>query len=184
MGHRLSKITTRTGDKGTTGLADGSRVDKDSPRIEIIGTIDELNSLIGLILTETMPEEVCSCLIAIQHDLFDLGGGFSIPGKEGISDKQLARLDTQVEAFNENLPRLKEFILPGGSRAASLGHVARCVCRRAERRVTSLVDMDVVPELAIPYLNRLSDLLFVLSRVLNKENGQPDVLWQPGLNRE
>ena len=184
MGHRLSKITTRTGDTGTTGLADGTRVGKSSPRMHVIGTIDELNSFIGLILTEAISDEVRTSLIAIQHDLFDLGGGFSVPGHEGISDRQLARLDAQVEAFNAGLSRLKEFILPGGSRAASLGHVASCVCRRAERLVASLVDVEVVPKLAIPYLNRLSDLLFVLSRVLNKEVGQPDVLWQPGLNRE
>jgi len=184
MGHRLTKITTRTGDKGTTGLADGTRVDKNNPRIEAIGTIDELNSWIGLLLAETLPENVRSSLIAIQHDLFDLGSGFSVPGKPGISDKQLARLDAQVDAFNKDLPRLKEFILPGGSRAASLSHIARCVCRRTERRIVALAANDTVPELAIPYVNRLSDLLFVLSRVLNKENGQPDVLWQPGLNRE
>lgn len=182
MGHRLSKITTRTGDKGTTGLGDGTRVEKDSPRIEAIGAIDELNSWIGFLLAETLPDNVRSCLTVIQHNLFDLGGGLSIPGREGISEQQLAIIDNQVEDFNRNLPSLKEFILPGGSRAASISHIARCVCRRAERRIVTLASIDeTVPKLVIPYINRLSDLLFILSRVLNKENGCPDVLWQPGL---
>jgi cob(I)alamin adenosyltransferase len=183
MGTTLGKITTHRGDKGTTTLGDGTRLDKDSPRIEAVGSIDELNSWIGLMLAETLPETVRSCLTAIQHDLFDLGMGLSHPGKQGISEDQLVRLDMQVETFNRTIPRLNEFILPGGSRAASVGDVARGVCRKTERRVVSLSELDLVPELAIPYINRLSDMLFVLSRLLNKASGQPDVLWKPPSDR-
>jgi cob(I)alamin adenosyltransferase len=168
MGHRLSQIATRTGDDGTTGLGDGSRTGKDSLRITAIGEVDELNSSLGLLLTEALPETVQAALTGIQHDLFDLGGELCIPGFENVSDAQVLRLDQLLAQFNADLPRLEEFILPGGARAAALAHVTRTVCRRAERAV----------------VNRLSDLLFVLARVLNRAAGGTDVLWQQGKNRK
>ena len=177
MGHRLSRIVTRTGDAGTTGLADGSRVAKDSPRIEAIGTIDELNSWIGVVLAERLPPPFDALLTDIQHDLFDLGGGLSIPGHEAITPAHVARLEKAVEEHNASLPALKEFILPGGTRAAALMHVARTVCRRAERSVVTLATTDASAAPARIYVNRLSDLLFVLARALNRANGAPDVLW-------
>jgi cob(I)alamin adenosyltransferase len=177
---RLTKITTRTGDDGTTGLADGSRLPKDSPRIEAIGAVDELNSQIGLMLTEELPQAVRDCLAAIQHELFDLGGELATPGRSFISAKQVAHLDALTEQFNADLSPLKEFILPGGSRAAALCHVARTVCRRAERNCVALAHKESASPAALQYLNRLSDLLFVLCRVVNGNSGQPDVLWQPG----
>jgi cob(I)alamin adenosyltransferase len=134
MGHRLSRIVTRTGDAGTTGLGDGSRVPKDAPRIEAIGSVDELNSTLGVLLAEPLPEPVAQCLVAVQHDLFDLGGELSIPGHTAVTDAHVARLEDAVEHFNADLAPLKEFILPGGTRAAAAAHVARTVCRRAERR--------------------------------------------------
>ena len=178
MGHRLSRIVTRTGDGGTTGLGDGSRVAKDSPRIAAIGTVDELNSTIGVILAEPVPEAVAACLTAVQHDLFDLGGELSIPGAAAIGDAHVARLEADVERFNAELPPLKEFILPGGTRAAALAHVARTVCRRAERSLISASATEAVTGLARIYLNRLSDLLFVLARTLNRAEGRADVLWR------
>jgi cob(I)alamin adenosyltransferase len=182
MGHRLSKIYTRTGDSGTTGLGDGSRTAKDSVRIEAIGAVDELNSAIGVLLAEPVNAEVRDCLIDIQHDLFDLGGELSIPGYLSITAGHAKRLEAVLDGFNAALAPLKEFILPGGSRAAALAHVARAVCRRAERRVVSLAGADQIsPELQ-RYLNRLSDLLFVLCRVLNRDAGECDVLWQKGKN--
>jgi cob(I)alamin adenosyltransferase len=182
MGHRLSKIYTRTGDSGTTGLGDGSRTAKDSVRIEAIGAVDELNSAIGVLLAEPVNAEVRDCLIDIQHDLFDLGGELSIPGYLSITAGHAKRLEAALDGFNAALAPLKEFILPGGSRAAALAHVARAVCRRAERRVVSLAGSDQIsPELQ-RYLNRLSDLLFVLCRVLNRDAGECDVLWQKGKN--
>jgi cob(I)alamin adenosyltransferase len=189
MANRLSKIYTRTGDRGETGLADGSRVAKDSPRIEAIGTIDELNSCIGVLLAEAMPDELRARLSNVQNDLFDLGGELSVPGHDILSPSHVARLETALDAFNAALPPLKDFILPGGSRAAALAHVARTVCRRAERRVITLAltQGESVPALACPYLNRLSDLLFVASRVLNRWNNEKDggdVLWQPGKSRK
>jgi cob(I)alamin adenosyltransferase len=180
MGHRLSKIVTRTGDAGTTGLGDGSRIAKDSARIEAIGTVDELNSTLGLLLAENLPQAVADCLTEVQHDLFDLGGELSIPGYNAISDAQVARLEDAVERFNADLAPLKEFILPGGTRAASLAHVARTVCRRAERVLVHLGTTEEVRECARKYLNRLSDLLFVLARVLNRGAGTADVLWRKG----
>ncbi|TMH68059.1 MAG: cob(I)yrinic acid a,c-diamide adenosyltransferase [Betaproteobacteria bacterium] len=171
MGHRLSKIVTRTGDAGTTGLGDGSRVAKDSARVHAIGSIDELNSTLGVLLAETLPDSIAVCLTDIQHDLFDLGGELSIPGYAAVTDDHVARLEGAVERFNADLGPLKDFVLPGGTRAAALAHVARTVCRRAERTVA--VGMP-----ARKYLNRLSDLLFVLSRTLNRAAGRPDVLWQ------
>jgi cob(I)alamin adenosyltransferase len=178
MGHRLSRIVTRTGDAGTTGLGDGSRIPKDSPRIEAIGTVDELNSALGLLLAEPLPDPVRSLLTDIQHDLFDLGGELSIPGHTAVTSAHVERLEAAVERYNADLPMLKEFILPGGTRAAALAHVARTVCRRAERGLVALAGQDTVSMPSRIYLNRLSDLFFVLARVLNRAGGSPDVLWQ------
>jgi len=178
MGHRLSKIVTRTGDAGTTGLGDGSRVDKDSPRIDAIGSVDELNSTLGVLLAEVLPPAVASCLVDAQHDLFDLGGELSIPGYHAVSDAHVERLESEVERFNADLKPLKEFILPAGTRAAALAHVARTVCRRAERSLVRLAKSDSVTEPSRKYLNRLSDLLFVLARVLNRSAEREDVLWR------
>jgi cob(I)alamin adenosyltransferase len=178
MGHRLSKIVTRTGDAGTTGLGDGSRVAKDSPRIAAIGDLDELNSTLGLLLTEPLPAKVAACLTSVQHDLFDLGGELAVPGYTAVAEAHVARLEDAVEAFNANLGPLKEFILPGGTRAAATAHLARTVCRRAERALVRLAATDPVSDPARRYLNRLSDLLFVLARTLNRAAGRPDVLWQ------
>lgn len=178
MGHRLSKIVTRTGDAGTTGLGDGSRVDKDSPRIDAIGAVDELNSTLGVLLAEVVPPTVASCLIEVQHDLFDLGGELSIPGYHAVSDAHVERLEAAVERFNADLKPLKEFILPAGTRSAALAHVARTVCRRAERSLVRLAKSDAVAEPSRKYLNRLSDLLFVLARVLNRSAEREDVLWR------
>lgn len=178
MGHRLSKIVTRTGDAGTTGLGDGSRTGKDSPRIEAIGQVDELNSTLGVLIAEALPDAVGACLLDVQHDLFDLGGELSIPGYTAVTDEHVARVEEAVEKFNEPLPPLKEFILPGGSRAAALAHVGRTVCRRAERSLVALAATEPVSDAARRYLNRLSDLLFVLARTLNRAAGGTDVLWQ------
>jgi cob(I)alamin adenosyltransferase len=183
MGNRLSQIATRTGDDGTTGLGDGSRTRKDSLRVTALGDVDELNSTIGLLLTEPMPDALRDAFIDIQHDLFDLGGELCIPGYENVSDAQVARLDELLERHNATLPRLQEFILPGGSRAAAIAHIARTVCRRAERAVVSLGAEETVRPACRQYLNRLSDLLFVLSRVLNRADGGSDVLWQQGRNK-
>ncbi|MBN3852667.1 cob(I)yrinic acid a,c-diamide adenosyltransferase [Paraburkholderia sp. Ac-20340] len=182
MGNRLSKIATRTGDDGTTGLGDGSRVRKDDARIAAIGDVDELNSNIGVLLCEPLPDDVRAALIAIQHDLFDLGGELCMPGHTIVTDAHLARLDAWLADYNATLPPLKEFILPAGSRAASLAHVCRTVCRRAERSIVTLGDVqDAEAQLAQTprrYVNRLSDLLFVLARVLNRAAGGSDVLWR------
>jgi cob(I)alamin adenosyltransferase len=183
MGHRLSKITTRTGDGGDTGLGDGSRVRKDSPRVAALGEIDELNSAIGVLAAEAVSEKIRAILESIQHDLFDLGGDISIPGRSTVTDGQVTRLEALLEELNAALPRLREFILPGGSRAAGLAHLARAVCRRAERSLVALSSSEKVAESGRIYLNRLSDLLFVLGRVLNREGGSGDVLWQQGRNR-
>lgn len=178
MGHRLSKIVTRTGDAGTTGLASGERVPKNAPRIEAIGAIDELNSTLGLLSAEALPAAVASCLDEIQHDLFDLGGELSLPERTLVTDDHVVRLEEAVEAFNADLRPLKEFILPGGTRAAALAHVARTVCRRAERALVALAATEMVGTPARQYLNRLSDLLFVLARTLNRASERPDVLWR------
>ncbi len=183
MGHRLSKIVTRTGDAGETGLGDGSRVPKDSPRIEAIGAVDELNSVLGVVLAESLPDAIAKCLTDVQHDLFDLGGELSIPGYAAVTEGHVTRLEEAVESFNANLAPLKEFILPGGTRAASLAHVARTVCRRAERSLIRLAAVEAVSEPSRIYLNRLSDLLFVLARALNRAGGRPDVLWQKDRQR-
>lgn len=182
MGHRLSKIYTRTGDAGTTGLGDGSRIAKDSLRIAALGEVDEANSAIGLLLCEPLPDNVRALLTAIQHNLFDLGGEMSIPGMELVKPVQVERLEQAIDAFNAELEPLKDFILPGGSRAAALAYLARAVCRRAERAVVTLAGSEVVSDTARQYLNRLSDLLFVLGRVLNRAEGRGDVLWQKGLS--
>jgi cob(I)alamin adenosyltransferase len=178
MAHRLSKITTRTGDAGETGLGDGSRRPKDSARIAALGDVDELNSSLGLLLTETLPEGIREALLEIQHDLFDLGGELSIPGHALLGEQHVLRLDRHIESFNEELPPLKEFILPGGVRAAALAHLARTVCRRAERTVVALARTEEVSMQARLYLNRLSDLLFILARSLNRATGAGDVLWK------
>jgi cob(I)alamin adenosyltransferase len=183
MGNRLSKIATRTGDDGTTGLGDGSRVAKDHLRIAAIGDVDELNSTLGLLLAEDLPDEVRSDLVDVQHDLFDLGGELAIPGYSMIADTQVARLDARLERYNSELPRLAEFILPAGARAAAQAHVCRTVARRAERALVALGKVDKINEGPRQYLNRLSDLLFVLSRVLNRHAGGSDVLWQQRKNQ-
>ncbi|MDJ0958682.1 MAG: cob(I)yrinic acid a,c-diamide adenosyltransferase [Arenicellales bacterium] len=178
MGHRLSKITTRTGDDGSTGLGDGSRVAKDSERIEALGAVDELNSSIGMLLAEVLPEDLREPLLDIQHSLFDLGGELSIPGYKILSESDVSKIETHLEEYNKNLPSLKDFVLPGGSKAAALCHVARSTCRRAERRVVTLSKSGDVSPLAQQYLNRLSDLLFVLARHLNRYAKVGDVIWQ------
>lgn len=184
MGNRLSKIATRTGDQGTTGLGDGSRIDKDGLRVHAMGDVDELNSHIGLLLCEDMPAPLREELISIQHDLFDLGGELCIPGYQMITPAQVLRLDALLEKYNADLPPLKDFILPAGSRAASQAHVCRTVCRRAERAIVSLGKAEKIFEHPRQYANRLSDLLFVLSRVLNRFDGGSDVLWEKERSRD
>jgi cob(I)alamin adenosyltransferase len=179
MGNRLSKIYTRTGDEGSTGLGDGSRVPKESLRVEAYGTVDETNSVIGSVLAvPTLPPQIRRCLLEVQHDLFDLGGELCIPGHRMIAAAHVERLETELDGFNEELPPLKEFILPGGGPAAAACHVARTVCRRAERRCWSLARAENVSPEALKYLNRLSDLLFVLARVLARQENGSEVLWQ------
>jgi len=183
MANRLSKIVTRTGDDGTTGLASGERVAKDHRRVAALGDVDELNSAIGVLLAESLPTDVQEALSGVQHDLFDLGGELSLPGHALISAAHLERLERLVETFNGGLPPLREFVLPGGTRAAALAHVARTVCRRAERTLVALAHVETMPPLPAQYLNRLSDLLFVLARALNRAGGSSDVQWQQGRNR-
>ena len=178
MGHRLSKITTRTGDAGETGLGDGSRIAKDAPRIQALGDVDELNSAIGLALAEEVPGDVREALSQVQHDLFDLGGELCIPGHSMVGDAHVLRLEDLTASHNAVLAPLKEFILPGGTRAAGAVHLARTVCRRAERSVVALGRKERVSEPVRRYLNRLSDLLFVLGRTLNRAAGRSDVLWR------
>ncbi|MEO8157641.1 MAG: cob(I)yrinic acid a,c-diamide adenosyltransferase [Betaproteobacteria bacterium] len=183
MANRLSKIYTRTGDTGSTGLGDGSRVAKDSLRIEAIGAVDELNSALGVLLADAVSDDVRTGLLAIQHDLFDLGGELSIPGYTSVGPQHVTRLENELDRHNASLSPLKEFILPGGSRSAALCHIARTVCRRAERRVITLGSAEKLSPSLQHYLNRLSDLLFVLCRVLNREAGVTDIYWQKGKNR-
>ncbi|HPT55748.1 MAG TPA: cob(I)yrinic acid a,c-diamide adenosyltransferase [Casimicrobium sp.] len=180
MGHRLSKITTKTGDSGTTGLGDGSRVAKTHPRVAAMGDIDELNSFVGLLLTESIPAALREALTNVQHDLFDLGGEMSIPGYTAITDAHVERLEALTESLNADLSMLKDFILPGGSRAAAYAHLVRTICRRAERALIALSTEEEVSLAARVYLNRLSDMAFVLARVLNRDLGHSDVLWQKG----
>jgi cob(I)alamin adenosyltransferase len=178
MGKRLTGITTRTGDDGTTGLGDGTRTHKDALRVHALGDVDELNSVLGVLACEDLPADVRAALVDIQHDLFDLGGELSIPGHAMVDEALVARLDAWIATYNATLPRLDEFILPGGSRAASVAHVARTVARRAERALVALGKSEDVRDEARHYLNRLSDLLFVLARVLNRHAGGADVQWR------
>jgi cob(I)alamin adenosyltransferase len=178
MGNRLSKIATRTGDAGTTGLGDGSRIDKDALRVHAMGDVDELNSQIGVLLCEDIPDQMKHELMSIQHDLFDMGGELCIPGYTMVTDTQVARLDDLLAFYNADLPPLRDFILPGGSRAAAIAHVCRTVCRRAERMIVSVGKSEPINDAPRQYMNRLSDLLFVLSRVLNRYAGGTDVVWE------
>jgi len=178
MGNRLTQIATRTGDAGTTGLGDNSRVSKNSLRVHAMGEVDELNSHIGVLLCEDMAPDVRTLLVEIQHQLFNLGGELSIPGFELLKTEAVLALDDALATYNEQLPRLQEFILPAGTRAASLAHVCRTVARRAERAVVALGNEEAIKETPRQYLNRLSDLMFVLARVLNRMNGGDDVYWK------
>jgi len=179
MGHRLSKIYTRTGDDGSTGLGDGQRVAKDSLRVEAYGTVDEANSAIGLALAEPrLPRNVAASLTQVQHDLFDLGGELCIPGLRIIEDAHVARLERELDGFNARLPPLKDFILPGGGRAAAACHLARTITRRAERRCVALARAETVAPEIVRYLNRLSDLLFVIARVLARRERGSEILWK------
>ena len=178
MGNRLSQIATRTGDDGTTGLGDGARVPKSSPRVHAMGDVDELNSHLGLLLCEDIPADIRGLLIDIQHQLFNLGGELSIPGYQLLKEEAVIQLDEALVHYNETLPRLQEFILPAGNRAASQAHVCRTVARRAERLVVELAQTETIHAAPRHYLNRLSDLMFVLSRVLNRMNGGDDVYWK------
>ena len=179
MGNRLSKIYTRTGDDGTTGLGDGSRVRKDSVRVEAYGTVDELNSAIGVLLAVPgLPEGVSACLTEVQHELFDMGGELCIPGHTAIRAAHVSRLENALDGFNDALPPLKEFILPGGGAAAAACHLARAIARRAERRVWTLAASETVSPEVTNYLNRLSDLLFVMARVLARHEHGTEVLWR------
>ena len=184
MGKRLTQIATRTGDDGTTGLGDGTRTHKDALRVHAMGEVDELNCVLGMLMCEDLPDDLRSMLSDIQHDLFDLGGELSIPGYTMVSASQVDALDQALAKYNAALPRLEEFILPGGSRAASVAHVARTVARRAERVVVSLGRSETVRDEARQYLNRLSDLLFVLARVLNRHAGGSDVQWHKNKNSQ
>lgn len=180
MGNRLSKIYTRTGDEGLTGLGDGSRVKKDSLRVTAYGTVDEANSCIGVVLACEIPDDVRVVLTRVQHQLFDLGGELCVPGMSLIHQADVDRLEADLDHFNADLPALKDFILPGGGMAAAQCHVARTVARRAEREVVTLAhcDGEIVRAEVIRYLNRLSDLLFVLCRVLARASGHGEILWQ------
>jgi cob(I)alamin adenosyltransferase len=180
MGKRLTRIYTRTGDDGSTGLATGPRVPKDAARIEAMGDVDELNSVIGLLLARPVPKPHAECLLEIQHDLFDLGGELSMPGESLMQAERVAWLEARLDALNEGLPPLEEFILPGGGEAGATCHLARAVCRRAERHLVRLGREEPVTETARRYLNRLSDLLFVLARVLARESGAGEVFWKGG----
>ena len=181
MGNRLTRICTRTGDNGTTGLGDGSRTDKDDPRIEAIGAIDELNSALGLLLSHELPGNLQDRLSRVQHCLFDVGGEVCLPGQPArhvVGAEQIEELEAALEELNADLPPLREFILPGGSPAAAACHLARTICRRAERRLVSLGKVEDLNPAAIMYLNRLSDLLFVMARQLNRLAGKQDVFWR------
>ena len=184
MGNRLSKIYTRTGDGGTTGLGDGSRVPKDGLRIEALGTLDETNAQLGLVLTHPLPEVAREDLVYIQHALFDLGGELCIPGHAAIGERDVAWIEQRLDDINAALPPLKEFILPGGSAAAAHCHIARTVCRRAERGIVALSRQEQVRPQALAFVNRLSDYLFVLSRALARADGGSESLWQHGLRPE
>lgn len=179
MGNRLSKIYTRTGDDGTTGLGDGTRVSKDSLRVEAYGTVDELNSVLGMALTADLPAAVREALATIQHELFDIGGELCIPGTEAIRDMQVERLEQTLDYLNASLAPLKDFVLPGGNESGARLHFARTVCRRAERVAVRLARDESVNPATLKYLNRLSDLLFVIARYVNISAGVPEILWRP-----
>lgn len=179
MGHRLSRIYTKTGDDGTTGLGDGTRLRKDALRIEALGAVDELNCALGRILAAEVPPAVRECLGRVQHDLFEVGAEVSLPGQSRIGEEHVTRIERELDAYNENLEPLKEFILPGGTMAAADAHLARAVCRRAERVLVALANHEPVGVDSRRYVNRLSDLLFVLARVLNRAGGRDDVYWRP-----
>ncbi len=181
MGNRLSKIYTRTGDDGTTGLGDGTRIAKDAARVEAYGTVDEANSAIGVVLGyDVVPDDIRSCLLDVQHDLFELGGELCIPGHDAVQEAFVERIERDLDRFNADLPALKEFILPGGGQATAACHLARTIVRRAERRVCALAANEATRTICVRYLNRLSDLLFVAARVIVRAEGGQEVLW----NRE
>ena len=177
MSNRLTKIYTQTGDDGSTGLANGERIDKSSIRIEVMGNVDELNSLIGVLETTGVPDDVSGYLLNIQHRLFDIGGEMAIPGNAAIDPVCVDRLEELIDAYNEDLPALKEFILPGGSMAASICHLARSVCRRTERSLVAMSRDEYINPETLRYINRLSDLLFVMARSLNQEKGGREIFW-------
>jgi len=178
MGYRLSKIYTRTGDKGTTGMADGTRIDKDSAQVAAIGDVDELNSVIGLVICKCQQGDVKEILITIQHDLFNLGGQLSMPESDMVTEERIKWLEQNLDKMNEDLPPLKEFILPGGGEASAYCHLARTVCRRTERSIVSLAKEVEFNNNVSAYINRLSDLLFVMCRVLSRQSGESEVYWQ------
>ena len=180
MANRLTKIVTRTGDDGTTGLGDGTRVGKDSPRVEVLGNLDELNSAIGVVLAERLPDAVQKALATIQNDLFDLGGEICIPGRSALWEAHLQEIDARIETLREPLPALRDFVHPGGTRAAAACHLARAVCRRAERSLVALGRVEGVSKLSIQYLNRLSDMLFLAARTINAAAGAAEPIWKPG----
>lgn len=180
MGNRLTKIVTRTGDEGTTGLGDGTRVGKDAPRVAVLGEIDELNSAIGVVLAEPIPEAIRKPLLAVQNDLFDLGAEMSIPGRATLWNAHVIELERRIESLRKPLPALKEFILPGGTRAGAACHLARAVCRRAERSLVALGRVEGVSALSIQYVNRLSDFLFIAARALNAAAKASEPQWKPG----
>lgn len=183
MGNRLSKIYTRTGDQGTTGLGDGTRVDKDSLRVDAMGDVDELNATIGLLLTEHLPENLVATLTQVQHDLFNMGAEICIPNYAVLQQASIDALENIIDSLNSELEPLKEFILPGGTKAAAVCHLARTVCRRAERKLITLNKKENVTKISLKYLNRLSDLLFVMCRIVNKHGGVEDVLWKNEQNK-
>lgn len=180
MANRLTKIVTRTGDDGSTGLGDGSRVGKDALRVEVMGNLDELNSAIGCVLAETLPDDVRSLLEAVQNDLFDIGGEVCIPGRSALWNAHIERLERRIESLREPLPPLRDFVLPGGTRAGAACHLARAVCRRAERSLVALHHAEGVSALAMQYLNRLSDVLFLAARTINAHGKQGESVWRPG----
>lgn len=180
MGNRLSKIYTRTGDDGTSGLGDGSRAPKHGARLEAIGEVDELNCTLGLLLAEQLRPDMRELLVDLQHDLFDLGGELSIPGSVFIAAPAVTKIEQAIDRYNEELPPLKEFLLPGGSRGAAASHLARAVCRRAERRMLALAASAPLNPVSLQFINRLSDLLFVCSRIVARDSGVGEVMWQRG----
>ena len=184
MGNRLSRIYTRTGDDGTTGLGNGKRVEKTSARIEAMGAVDELNSIIGLLITELNSTSMEKFLSDVQHSLFDLGGELSLPNQQLLSAEKIDLIENSLDSMNEQLSPLKEFVLPGGSRAAAICHQARSVCRRAERRLLSLGMQEEISATSSKYLNRLSDFLFVMARSLNRDSHVPDVLWKKSFDKQ